>query len=69
MTRCGDTIEVEHEAWTNPFMFTHRTYVVGTVDKLMYKEQILVRVYGVARADSKRSARNTTLKIEVNLTN
>ena len=24
---CGDVIEVEREAWINPFVCTHRTYV------------------------------------------
>ena len=39
-------------------------YVVGTVDKLMHKDQILDRFYVVAWTDCKRSARDATLKIE-----
>ena len=66
VTRCGDAIEVEREAWTNPFVCTHRTYVAGTVDKLMHKKPILVRFYVVPRTDCKRSATDAKLKIEVN---
>ena len=47
-------------------MCTHRTYVVGTEDKLMRKKHILVRFYVVARTDCERSTQNATLKIEVN---
>ena len=57
--------------WTwsvdKPFVYTHRTHVAGTVDKLVHTKRILVRFYVVAGTDCKSSVHDATLKLEFNL--
>ena len=50
---------------TSPFVCTYRTYVVGTVSKLVHTKQTLIHFCVVARTVLKSSAHNATLKTEV----
>ena len=53
------------EAGTSPFVCTHRTYVAGTVRKMVHTKRILAHFYVVEGTVSKSSAHDATLKIEV----